>query len=108
MTQSYFTIKAQNDTLYDSILNMREQYSTDNSRKQYKNDIYDNLKYVSDLMFYIYYGFLILFILFIYFSQKLKWYMKIVFIGIFGIYPFFIYFFENFIFQWISYAAYYA
>jgi len=105
-TITYQSIQTQNRTLYNSIQNMIEIYSTDNNRKLYKSDNYEKIRGFSVILFFIYYTLLLIFILLIVFKQKMKWYIKLGLIVVFSVYPFLIYYIENFIYQVIAYITY--
>lgn len=100
------SVKTQNDTLFNSIQNMSELYSTDNNRKLYKTANFEKVKNFTIILFFIYYALLFIFTLFITFKQKIKWYYKIFLISIFAAYPFLIYFIENLIYQFIAFIMY--
>ena len=98
---TYQTIKTQNTTLYNSILNMYEMYSTDASRILYKTENYHYVYYITGAVFYIYYAVFLLFMIVLYFNRKSVWWLKIILVILFLVYPFGIYFVENWLYQTI-------
>ena len=99
----YNTIKNQNTTLNNSILNMTEMYSTDSSRILYKTANFTNIHYIAGFMFYLYYSIVVIFTLILYFSKNIQWWIKVGLISAFLIYPFGIYFVENLLYQGFLY-----
>ena len=63
---TYKTIRAQNKTLYNSILNMHEMYSTSENRIKYKTINYEQTRYILTIVFYLYYAVFLNFMLMIF------------------------------------------
>ena len=102
---TYKAIQNQNTTLYNSILNMSEMYSTDASRIIYKNTSFANIRYISGFMFYAYYATFLIFMLMLFFSRTTRWWIKVLLVAVFLVYPFGIYYLENWIYQLVAYVA---
>lgn len=96
---AYQTIKNQNKTIHNSIRNMSEMYSTDNNRKLYKIPVFEKINNVSMIIFYIYYAIFLIFMLLIYFNKEMLWWIKLLLVTIFLVYPYMIYFAENWIYK---------
>jgi hypothetical protein len=100
---TYKTIRAQNKTLYNSILNTNEMYSNNENRIKYKTINYEQTRYILTIVFYLYYAVFLIFMLMIFFSKTIKWQIKMIFVIFFLVYPFIIYFVENWFYQMAAY-----
>ena len=105
---NYDEIALQNITLYNTIQNAKEMYSSDFNKQIYEDIKYKKIQYGSTVMFYIYYGLFFIFVMILLFISKSKWYIKCLIIAIFAAYPFLIYLIENFFYELLAFVLYYA
>jgi hypothetical protein len=88
-------VRQQNKLLQSNIANLNEMYSTDESQGNHIEKKYKNLQNVNYYLFLIYCVFVLILVFFIYKTQKMSWYMKILILSCFALYPFLIYYIEN-------------
>ena len=103
---SYQAIKQQNTTLYNTVQNMSEMYSTDYSKQVFKSTSYENFRYIAGFLFYVYYAVFLIFMILLFFRKDMPWWIRGILVLIFLVYPFGIYYIENFIYQVVAYLAY--
>jgi hypothetical protein len=88
-------VRQQNLLLQSNIQNLNEIYSTDESQGEHIEKKYKTLQNVNYYLFLIYCGFFLVMSFFIYNTTKMSWYMKILLLLCFALYPFVIYYIEN-------------
>lgn len=96
---TYEEIKTQNQTLSNSVLNMREMYSADTNRLVYKSTAKENARGFTAGFFYTYYSVFLIFMILMYFKKTYPWWLKVLIVAFFLVYPFVIYYIENFLYM---------
>jgi len=97
--QMYQLVEAQNKLLENNIQNLTEMYSTDSSQSVHLNNKYNALKDINYYLFLVYCGILIILIVLVYRTQKIRWYFKVLLVFGFALYPFVIYYIEDGVYQ---------
>ena len=97
----YWLVKSQNNLLEKNVKVMNEMYSTDDFVSQHIRKKYEGLKTANWVLFLLYYGFLIILVVFLYMTKKIGNLGKIFIIICFAIFPFVIYPIEDAIYQLI-------
>lgn len=100
----YESIKNQNLTLQNYMNKSKDIYSLENNQFKAKEEKKPILKYTYYVLFVLYIVVFILFTIIIIINPILSWYIKTILILVFLIYPFFIYTFENSLYQMFYYA----
>lgn len=101
----YDSIKMQNDILKNNINNLKEMFSTDNQNINYQYAKIKNYKYFNYILLIIYFITLGISFIFLIRSKKIKqWYVKLIIVIVFVLYPFFIYYLENYLYEFFSYT----
>jgi len=95
-TQAYPLVKAQNVSLENTINTKHEMYSTDNQQFVYKYDKYNSLVSANYFLFIVYVCIGCFLVIFLTMTEKLSTIPKILIILLFAIYPFVIFYIENY------------
>lgn len=98
-TQVYPLVKKQNNSLQNTIKSKNEMYSTDNQQFIYKYDKYNSLVSANYFLFIVYMCIGCFLFIFLILSDKLSLIPKILIIICFALYPFVIFYVENYIYM---------
>ena len=105
ISSPYNAIKVQNESLKKNILGVRDYYSLERNQYLRKTDTLPILGYIKNGLFVIYaVVYLVLLLVFFMKGRGLSIYTKIGLVILFGLYPFFIYPFENGLYQLYFYT----
>ena len=96
-------VNKQNVNLSYQLRKIKDKYSTDDQKNYYERQKISDAKYFFNVLFVVYYIFLIVLLYFLYQSTKYSNYMKIALVVLLGIYPFIISTIEFFLFEAIYY-----
>ena len=96
-------VNKQNVNLSYQLRKIKDKYSTDEQKNYYERQKISDAKYFFNVLFVVYYIFLIVLLYFLYQSTKYSNYMKIGLVVLLGIYPFIISTIEFFLFEAIYY-----
>lgn len=99
VASSYDGIKTQNITMNNYIQQANDTYSMYQTQFQVKTLQYPNLGYIYNSFFIGYWSIWFVGLLILGISTKLSWYMKVLILVLFLIYPFFIFAIENALYQ---------
>lgn len=94
-TTEFNLVRQQNKLLEANIENLNEIYSTDESQGNHIEKKYKKLQEVNYYLFLIYCVLVLILVFFLYKHKKISWYMKILILSCFALYPFVIYYIEN-------------
>jgi hypothetical protein len=101
---SYNLLYAQNAVLSNNIDYTNQMYSTDTQNIQYQNKKINNYKYFNKILAIIYFILMSIATIFLLRSKKMKsWIVKFIIVAILVLYPFFIYYLESYIYEFITY-----
>jgi len=96
-------VNKQNVNLSYQLRKIKDKYSTDDQKNYYERQKISDAKYFFNVLFVVYYIFLIVLLYFLYQSTKYSNYMKIGLVVLLGIYPFIVSTIEFFLFEAIYY-----
>jgi hypothetical protein len=97
--QAYPLVKSQNNALLNTIQSKKELYSTDNQQFLYKNQKYNTYVSVNYYLFILYVCIIFFLIVFLVMTDKLTMTPKILFILFFMVYPFTVFYVENYLYM---------
>ena len=86
----YNTVCSENNAIQTTIQNMKNTFSTDESKQMYQSTEVSNLNYVNGILFYIFF-FLVILLISILLKQNVSMTYKIIIVLLVIIYPFVIY-----------------
>lgn len=98
-TDIYYKTKVQNDSLHRAIKTISEMHSADNNRKLYKAQNYENTQWFLSTMYYLYYSVFFILLILLYFNKNIEWWIKLIVVVLFLVYPYLIYLLENWLYQ---------
>lgn len=99
----YNLVYYQNENLQKIIQNNNEKFSAEPHKIQFQNTRINTMNTVNFYFFYVYLVFFFILLLFLIPTKKLDKKIKFGIILFFIFYPFFIYYMENFIYQYLVY-----